>query len=129
MLWGAAPAHPLPRLPAILPRTPPRPDAGPVVPEAAAAALEGAAFGIWTTTPWTIPANLAVAVNGELAYAVVEIEVGGRQNGRGRGGRGAGSVGWMHRGWTVGVPAVEIEDRARHWQGCGRVQGQVARFQ
>ncbi|PSC70632.1 isoleucine-tRNA ligase [Micractinium conductrix] len=47
---------------------------GPVVPEAAAAALEGAAFGIWTTTPWTIPANLAVAVNGELAYAVVEIE-------------------------------------------------------
>ena len=26
---------------------------------------------IWTTTPWTIPANLAVAVNGELDYAVV----------------------------------------------------------
>ncbi|MDZ8241256.1 MAG: isoleucine--tRNA ligase [Nostoc sp. ChiQUE01a] len=28
---------------------------------------------VWTTTPWTIPGNLAVAVNGELAYAVVEI--------------------------------------------------------
>jgi isoleucyl-tRNA synthetase len=27
---------------------------------------------IWTTTPWTIPANLAVAVNGDLDYAVVE---------------------------------------------------------
>ncbi|BAZ46643.1 isoleucyl-tRNA synthetase [Chondrocystis sp. NIES-4102] len=27
---------------------------------------------IWTTTPWTIPGNLAVAVNGELEYAVVE---------------------------------------------------------
>lgn len=26
---------------------------------------------IWTTTPWTIPANLAVAVNPELTYAVV----------------------------------------------------------
>ena len=26
---------------------------------------------IWTTTPWTIPANLAVAVNGDLEYAVV----------------------------------------------------------
>ena len=26
---------------------------------------------IWTTTPWTIPANLAVAVNGKLDYAVV----------------------------------------------------------
>lgn len=29
-------------------------------------------LAIWTTTPWTIPANLAVAVNGELTYAVVE---------------------------------------------------------
>jgi isoleucyl-tRNA synthetase len=28
---------------------------------------------IWTTTPWTIPANLAVAVNPDLTYAVVEI--------------------------------------------------------
>ncbi len=27
---------------------------------------------IWTTTPWTIPANLAIAVNPELNYAVVE---------------------------------------------------------
>ncbi|WP_017317338.1 isoleucine--tRNA ligase [Mastigocladopsis repens] len=27
---------------------------------------------IWTTTPWTIPANLAVAVNPDLNYAVVE---------------------------------------------------------
>ncbi|MBD2450279.1 isoleucine--tRNA ligase [Nostoc sp. FACHB-152] len=28
---------------------------------------------VWTTTPWTIPGNLAVAVNGDLNYAVVEI--------------------------------------------------------
>ncbi len=28
---------------------------------------------IWTTTPWTIPANLAVAVNSELDYSVVEV--------------------------------------------------------
>ena len=28
---------------------------------------------IWTTTPWTIPGNLAVAVNADLEYAVVEI--------------------------------------------------------
>ncbi|MDR9402227.1 MAG: isoleucine--tRNA ligase [Halothece sp. Uz-M2-17] len=27
---------------------------------------------IWTTTPWTIPGNLAVAVNPDLTYAVVE---------------------------------------------------------
>ena len=31
---------------------------------------------IWTTTPWTIPANLAVAVNGDLTYAVVEVASG-----------------------------------------------------
>jgi isoleucyl-tRNA synthetase len=28
---------------------------------------------IWTTTPWTIPANLAIAVHPELEYSVVEI--------------------------------------------------------
>ncbi len=28
---------------------------------------------IWTTTPWTMPGNLAIAVNPDLAYAVVEV--------------------------------------------------------
>lgn len=28
---------------------------------------------IWTTTPWTIPANLAVAVHPELEYSLVEV--------------------------------------------------------
>ncbi len=28
---------------------------------------------IWTTTPWTIPGNMAVAVNADLTYAVVEV--------------------------------------------------------
>ncbi len=28
---------------------------------------------IWTTTPWTLPGNLAVAVNPELVYSVVEV--------------------------------------------------------
>lgn len=31
-------------------------------------------LAIWTTTPWTIPANAAVAVNPELLYAVVEVQ-------------------------------------------------------
>jgi isoleucyl-tRNA synthetase len=26
---------------------------------------------VWTTTPWTMPANLAVAINPELSYSVV----------------------------------------------------------
>jgi len=29
-------------------------------------------LAIWTTTPWTIPGNLAVAVNGALTYALVD---------------------------------------------------------
>ena len=58
------------------------------MPVEAAAALEGAHFAIWTTTPWTIPANLAVAVNGDLEYAVVEAE-------------GPGAEGWSARRLVV----------------------------
>ena len=36
----------------------------------AAVGAEGLRVAIWTTTPWTIPANLAVAVNGDLDYCV-----------------------------------------------------------
>jgi isoleucyl-tRNA synthetase len=35
---------------------------------------EGASFVIWTTTPWTLPANLAIAVNAEFEYALVAVE-------------------------------------------------------
>lgn len=31
---------------------------------------------IWTTTPWTIPANQAVSLNAELDYALVQADVG-----------------------------------------------------
>ncbi|KAI9123187.1 hypothetical protein K1719_006076 [Acacia pycnantha] len=31
-------------------------------------------LAVWTTTPWTVPANAAVAVNPKLEYAVVEVE-------------------------------------------------------
>jgi isoleucyl-tRNA synthetase len=33
---------------------------------------------IWTTTPWTLPANQAVALNPELDYAVVQCSVDGQ---------------------------------------------------
>jgi len=39
---------------------------------AAVAGGEHAKLAVWTTTPWTLPANLAVAVNGDLDYAVVD---------------------------------------------------------
>jgi len=35
--------------------------------------LEGAGVVIWTTTPWTIPANRAIAF-GDFAYAMVQVE-------------------------------------------------------
>ncbi len=39
--------------------------------------LEGALALVWTTTPWTLPSNLAVAVNPALEY--VTVEVGGER--------------------------------------------------
>ncbi len=56
------------------------------LPEALAARLSGAgiapgpeslAVAIWTTTPWTLPANLAVSVNGALDYAICRRGDGG----------------------------------------------------
>jgi len=31
---------------------------------------------IWTTTPWTIPANQAVSLNAELEYSLVQVDLG-----------------------------------------------------
>ncbi len=36
--------------------------------------LNGASVIIWTTTPWTIPANRALAYNNKLNYSLVEID-------------------------------------------------------
>ncbi|WP_204103065.1 MULTISPECIES: isoleucine--tRNA ligase [Spirulina sp. CCY15215] len=47
--------------------------AAPAVEEKLAEFLPNLGVAIWTTTPWTIPANLGVAVNPELTYAVVEM--------------------------------------------------------
>ncbi|MGH7081739.1 MAG: isoleucine--tRNA ligase, partial [Acetobacteraceae bacterium] len=37
-------------------------------------ALEGAAVAIWTTTPWTIPGNRAIACGAEFDYALVHVD-------------------------------------------------------
>jgi isoleucyl-tRNA synthetase len=44
------------------------------VTKAAVPALEGAAVVIWTTTPWTIPANRAIAYGAEIDYLVVRVD-------------------------------------------------------
>ena len=36
-------------------------------------ALQGTSVVIWTTTPWTIPANRAIAYSPKIAYAVYEV--------------------------------------------------------
>jgi isoleucyl-tRNA synthetase len=38
---------------------------------------EGDSFLIWTTTPWTLPANLAIAVGDDLAYVRVDADIDG----------------------------------------------------
>jgi isoleucyl-tRNA synthetase len=40
---------------------------------------EPTAIAIWTTTPWTLPANRAVAVHPQFLYSLVEFELGGRR--------------------------------------------------
>ena len=42
-----------------------------------ATASGGLAVAIWTTTPWTLPANLAVSVNGRLNYAICAVAAAG----------------------------------------------------
>ncbi len=53
---------------------------------AAARAVFGAAhdlpvnFLVWTTTPWTLPANLAIAINPTFQYSLVRYQRGGKQS-------------------------------------------------
>ena len=37
-------------------------------------AADGASIVIWTTTPWTIPANRAISYNPDIAYAVYSVD-------------------------------------------------------
>jgi isoleucyl-tRNA synthetase len=47
---------------------------GDIVQKTLAQYLPNLSVAIWTTTPWTIPGNLAVGVNSDLKYAVVKAE-------------------------------------------------------
>lgn len=41
--------------------------------------IGNAAVAIWTTTPWTLPANLGIAVHPDFIYEVAQFEGNGRQ--------------------------------------------------
>ena len=45
----------------------------PKTPDADGVDLSGASIVIWTTTPWTIPANRAISYNPGIAYGVYEV--------------------------------------------------------
>ncbi len=47
------------------------------IPAAFADAPGPVAAAIWTTTPWTLPANMAIAVHPEIEYALVAAPTGG----------------------------------------------------
>ena len=88
--------------------------------------LDGVNALIWTTTPWTLPSNLAAAVNPDVEYVVVESA--GPFAGRyllaaarvsayaARTGRGAAGAGHLHRcaaGRHPVHPAVRLLRRQR----------------
>ncbi|KAK9822294.1 hypothetical protein WJX74_003674 [Apatococcus lobatus] len=56
--------------------------------------LKGAALAIWTTTPWSMPANVAVAVHPRLKYSLVEVE-------------GEAASGWVSKRLVVAEELVE----------------------
>ena len=43
-------------------------------------ALAGAAAVIWTTTPWTLPGNRAIAYSAALEYAVIQVDAVGEKS-------------------------------------------------
>ena len=103
----------------------------------------GEALLVWTTTPWTLAANVAVAVGPELAYVLVEQGADRFWVGRGRlkqalvgpfevieERRGAELLGWRYRGPYDDLPAVRAafdaegyEHRVIAWTDVGDEEG------
>ncbi len=90
---------------------------------------DGEALVIWTTTPWTLPANVAAAVRPDAQYGRLEngdwvaVERGG--------GRtfdkvvdGAEMVGWRYRGpFDTLTPGAEIEHKVIPWDEVSLNEG------
>ncbi|WP_370186312.1 isoleucine--tRNA ligase [Aeromicrobium sp.] len=78
--------------------------------------LQGARLMIWTTTPWTLPSNLAVMVGTDIDYVAVEHEPGG-----GAGPRAAGDTARLVLAEArLGAYARELGDEPTVvWRGTG----------
>ena len=70
---------------------------------------------IWTTTPWTLPASLAIAVHPRLAYRLVEAEGAAYLVAAGRLGAVRQDLGWKDLVEHGEATGAELENlRARH---------------
>src|ERR1700730_1966961 len=70
-------------------------------------ALAGAAAVIWTTTPWTLPGNRAIAYSAELEYLVIRVTaVSGDRPALGGQGKAVKVV--LDEGLLVGAPVVGV---------------------
>jgi isoleucyl-tRNA synthetase len=71
--------------------------------------VENAYFLIWTTTPWTIPSNLAIAVHPEETYVWIDAGDGSRYLVADRlAERVAGEVGWRSWKRTAAMPGASL---------------------
>jgi len=89
---------------------------------------DGAALVAWTTTPWTLPSNLALCVHPSLAYARVRCRASGKvfivAEGRvgalpGGGGVGGGGGGGWRGGRQDGQGGQEEEEAGGEDRGGG----------
>jgi isoleucyl-tRNA synthetase len=87
---------------------------------------EGEALVIWTTTPWTLPANVAAAVKPDAEYGLrggnwALAEEGGEYD---QIARGEDLVGLHYEGPYDALPAVQgIEHRVIPWDGVSLTEG------
>jgi isoleucyl-tRNA synthetase len=89
----------------------------------------GEAVAIWTTTPWTLPANVAAAVNPEAEYGLREsgewvavARYEGEEFLERR--RGAELVGWRYQGpFDVLEPGKSVEHRVVAWDEVSLDEG------
>jgi isoleucyl-tRNA synthetase len=75
------------------------------------------ALVIWTTTPWTLPANLAVALHPDLAYVAVEVEGEARIVAEGLLAAVAATLGWGSPPVLARFTGRELVGEGQAWIG------------
>ena len=74
---------------------------------------------IWTTTPWTLPANLAVALHPDFAYAAVEVAGETFLVAQGLLAQVAAALGWQESSILAVVSGADLVGEGNAWVGRG----------